>query len=472
VTIRKTNLELYNYVNENFTGKTFSEKSWNLINGKNGNNCYCGALTKFLDFRRGYAKFCSVKCLSNSEDVRSKKESTIQKKYGKTHFSKTDEYRKKFQQTCLTKYGVVNPGQIPDLKKSRARKKQLTFYHSVLDQIKDSVTPLFTFEDYTQLRDKELSWQCVKCNLNFTSDLLNKLPSCPICFPKGNYGGPSKVEKDLVSAIREFYQGTIIENSRKIISPKELDIYFPEHRFAIEMNGIYWHNANLLEKNYHQEKFQICEKSQITLMMITDYEWNKNRDLILKMVKHRLGLSKGKIHARKCIVKEISANQVRGFYDVNHIHGFCPASKHYGLYLADTLVAALSCSKSRFRKHEHSEIEIIRFAVGDCVIPGAFGKLFSYVCNAFPYSSFVSYADLRYGVGKVYLKAGFTEIKTTEPGYWYFVNGKLDHRLNWSKKRLVKLGFDESKTESEIMLQLKALKIYDCGHKLYRYERI
>ena len=46
----------------------------------------------------------------------------------------------------------------------------------------------------------------------------------------------------------------IIENDRNIISPKELDIYIPSKKLAIEFDGLYYHSELFVNKNYHLNK--------------------------------------------------------------------------------------------------------------------------------------------------------------------------------------------------------------------------
>jgi hypothetical protein len=461
VNVKKTFPELFEKVSSQGIGSTFSEKSWNWIYTKP--NCYCGASTKYLNFRDGYRKYCSVKCMVNSPEEINKRKITNEKKYGVDHYSKTAEYKEKFVNTCLNKFGVSNPGQREDNKNIRSRKKQFTFFSKVLEQVKDEYSPKFTFDQYTHLRDHALMWGCLACGKDFTSNLLDKLPKCPNCFPN-RFGGPSSVEKDILSEIAKFYQGEIIPNSRQIIKPKELDIYFPKEKFAIEVNGVYWHRTEKVGKTYHFDKVQACTEQGITLFMITDYEWGNNRDLIIRMIKHRLGMQKNKILARKCTVKQIEVAAAKEFLLKNHLHGFGNSSNHLGLFNADKLVAVCSYStKNRFKKN-NKNIEIIRFALDEVVIAGALGKFIKKINELHPETDIETYADLRYGTGAVYLKNNFKQTHISQPGYWYFHEKKLQHRLNWTKKKLVKLGHDPELTESQIMSLLGAVQIYDSGH--------
>lgn len=466
--IKKNNKKLFDTINS-CTGATFSEKSWiwlnTVVNHGERPSCYCGKSTKYLDFRRGYMTYCSTKCLSNSERVKNSRAATTLAKYNQEHYSRTDEYRSKFKHTMLSKYGVENPGQIHALTERRARNKQLTFFNTVLSKTHETLTPLFTFDDYTHLRDKNLSWQCNKCHAIFKSNLLNKLPVCLDCNPKQCFGGKSDLEKEIVEQIKKIYNGKILENVRTIISPKELDIYFPDKKFAIEINGIYWHSEDKVGRNYHREKYTECRDRDIQLLMITDYEWHVKKDLIINMIKHRLGIQDKTIYARQCSVKTISSQLSRDFLNKYHMNGFTGGSIHYGLYYLDELCAVCTVS-SRNRLHKKdSGVEIVRLAYANANVVGAFGKFLKQIKRTFPDRDIISYVDLRYGSGTVYEKTGFKLKHITDPGYWYYINGKLDHRLNWTKKKLVNQGLDPTMTESEIMLSLNAVKIYDCGHK-------
>ena len=454
-------------------GKTFAERAWLFVSDLAAVPlcCVCNTNTvPFRDISRGYAKYCSTKCLANSTEVLEKKKITCMEKYGVAHHSKTSEYKEKFKSTCLTRYGVSNPGQIDNKKVTRARSKQLTFFKAVIEQAQSFSCPLFTFDQYTHVRDHNLQWQCAGCKQPFTSNLLDKLPKCPVCYPIGNIGGQSKIEKDVLGEIRKFYTGEIIENSREIISPKELDLYFPELKFAIEINGLYWHSDLHVEKNYHYEKYVACTSAGIKLLMITDEEWQNKRSVVISMIRHRLHQLTTKVHARQCTVSPITVQQSREFLACNHLHGFSPASVHLGLFFNQQLVSVLTLSKQNRFDRKNQSFEIIRFALS-CSVTGAMGKFIKYIQREYhDCQRIITYADLRYGPGQVYLLNGFKFVKNSKPGYWYFINNQLYHRLSWTKKRLVDLGYPASKTEFEIMDDLKALRIYDCGHACYQLE--
>ena len=110
----------------------------------------CGKNVNFISFNMGYHKFCSSKCLSNSEYRRNKiKETNLKKygvenpfqsesikdkiketnlkKYGVENYSQTQEFQKKFKQTCLEKYGVDNPNKSQEIR-NKTKQRYLERY--------------------------------------------------------------------------------------------------------------------------------------------------------------------------------------------------------------------------------------------------------------------------------------------------------------------------------------------------------
>jgi hypothetical protein len=45
----------------------------------------------------------------------------------------------------------------------------------------------------------------------------------------------------LYEAIKALYSGPIIVNDRKVIKPKEIDIYLPDLKLGFEYQGEHWH---------------------------------------------------------------------------------------------------------------------------------------------------------------------------------------------------------------------------------------
>jgi hypothetical protein len=85
----------------------------------------------------------------------------------------------------------------------------------------------------------------------------------------------------------------------------------------------------------------------------------------------------------------------------------------------------------------------------------------------------LSFVDRRWFTGASYVKAGFTEVSRTAPGYWYFLGKSRFSRFAYAKHRLPKLleNFDPSASEVKNMLNHGYGVIHDCGQIKFLLER-
>lgn len=313
------------------------------------------------------------------------------------------------------------------------------------------------------------TFRCLQCGQQF--DALShwgcKVVYCPQCDVSPMR---SNMENDVVSIIKEIEPTIDIElNNRKIIKPKEIDIYLPKYNLGIEVNGMYWHSDKFKSENYHQDKVKAAMSSGMKLLTIYDYDLSKNKDVIVSMIKNSMNKSSFNVYARKCEIKEVPKVEERNFLNTYHIQGFVGSNICYGLYYNCELVSLMSFGKPRFNKS--FEYEIIRFCSKGNVV-GAAGKLLKHFERTIKPKSLMTYADLRYGYGKTYEKIGFEYKYITKPGYFY-VNGKGDvvTRYQAQKHKLLKkypeYQNETNITEYDIMGSEGYLKIYDCGNAVY-----
>jgi hypothetical protein len=284
---------------------------------------------------------------------------------------------------------------------------------------------------------------------------------CPSCGSLFNYS-----EKEL----KEFIINLgidIIENTKKIINPLELDIFMPSHNLAIEYNGLYWHSDLYKDKNYHLNKTELCEAKGIQLIHIFEDEWLFKKDIVKSRLKNILGLIDNKIYARKTVIREVSSKDSKDFLNTNHIQGYINSSIKLGLYYNDELVSLMvfgNLRKSLGSKSVDGVYELLRFCnkLNTSVIGGA-DKLLQYFIKTHKPKEIISYADRRWSRGNMYEKLLFTKTHTSKPNYFYVVNDKRENRFNYRKDVLVKEGYDKNKTEYEIMKDRGINRIYDCG---------
>lgn len=263
--------------------------------------------------------------------------------------------------------------------------------------------------------------------------------------------------------------------SMKFNKKFELDCYVEEQSFGLEYCGEYWHSFNKSDnKSYHNNKFIYFKNINIKTMMIFESEWNNKRSIIESMIRYRLkSVDIRSIAARKCIIKKISNYEAKIFHNLNHIAGGINSSINIGLFYNNELVSVLSIMKSRYDKKYEYEISRFSTIINTNVI-GGFSKAFKFFIKNYNVKSCLTYADLRFGEGKVYEQNGFNFIKQTRPNYYYYKPsiGKLESRIKFQKNKLKKMpNFDNTKTEYEIMKENGYYKIYDCGNYKYGWER-
>ena len=278
----------------------------------------------------------------------------------------------------------------------------------------------------------------------------------------GNY---SKIEEEICE-ILESHNINYRKHVRNIIYPKELDIYIPERKVAIEVNGSYWHSTLHVDKYYHQNKTLDCIKNNIRLIHIFEHEWNNNeklKELIISAVDNNYKL---KLRANKLQIKNISDRDTEEFINKYHIQGYISSKINLGLIYNNEIVAVMTFGNPRFDKNY--EYEILRFCVKPCYqIYGATSKLIKAFINKYNPVSIITYSDASKFTGNAYIKSGFKlNGKLTEPSY-VWVNSQLNvlSRYQTQKHILVKnnLGNIEQ-TEDDIMSNLGYYKVYNSGN--------
>jgi hypothetical protein len=286
---------------------------------------------------------------------------------------------------------------------------------------------------------------------------------CPKCGDKYN------INEGEVKNFIEKVGIKLEKNIKNIISPFELDIYIPDKKIAIEYNGLYWHSELYKSDNYHLNKTELCEKQGIQLIHIFEDEWLYKREIVESRLKNILGLTKERVFARKCEIKEVNNKESREFLNKNHIQGNVGSSLKIGLYYNNELVSIMTFGDLRRlmgKNKENDSYELLRFCNKlDTTVIGGANKLLKYFIKTHKPKEIISYADRRWSQGNLYEKLDFTFIHNSKPNYYYIMKDKREYRFKYRKDVLVREGYDKDKTERQIMKERGINRIYDCGNK-------
>ena len=471
---------------------TLAERKYCIINGISSIPlCACGKATKYTRKNQQYGRYCSKLCGTvNASNIR--------------------------KETCLSLYGVQNPMHVPAFKqKARDSYQKLNQDHikekraetnlelfgvdnyfktaHILEYIKSEDAKLilrnstnkkrmtntlrYNRIDYNQthitpenlLRLNDSAWL-------YEQHITKKRPASIIANQLGVH--PSTVGCKLkefnipiVSYYRSSYESEIQSllerlgvdanyNIRNIIHG-ELDVFIPSERLAIEFCGLYWHSDAKKSNDYHYQKYLKCKAKNIKLLTIFEDEWITKKHIVSKTIAHILHKNiDRKVYARNTIIKEIDKKTARDFLNEHHIQGAGNGSIIFGLFHEDLLVAAMVMWRQL-------DSWILNRYATDCTVVGGFTKLLNHFEKKYNYPKIITFADLRWSAGALYLNNGFELVKQLKPDYAYTKGRQIDryHKFLYRRSLLKnKLPlYDSLLSESVNMKNNGFYKIWDCG---------
>ena len=378
-------------------------------------------------------------------------------KYGKKNIFETDQCKNKIKETCKKNYGVDYYLQSTEAR-DKLKQQQFNIAKDVLIKKLENYSN-FTLQD-TSIRPKDnnghyyfakVNCICKKCGNSYTTNI-RRAQRCNICYPEDWLNGTSKTEKAIVEYIKSIYNGDIIENSKSIIPPKELDIFLPELNIAIEYDGDYWHGCNDItffkeDLKRAGEKQELCEQKGIRLITIKECDYLDRPDIFNKFIADTI-LPRKRIFARQCKIELIDKNTAENFCKSYHVNGYRNGSIRYGLYYNTDLVCV-----AVFGKHPKYDWECIRlcYKTGISIIGGwekiqkHFGK------------RFLHFVNLQYFPGK----------NVTGIGFRYKKDDIILSRRTLQKNEQLKKyceNYDPNKSDIENCINNGFTIIFDCGN--------
>ena len=468
--VKNTNLEKYGFISSAMNSSV-KEKAKNTLLEKYGTDNIMNVPEIRSKIDATNLERYGTTCVFKNPEIKAKIDATNLERYGNTCTLQNKEIRAKANKTLSEKYGKSWMKVFNDM---QSKTKLDKTYAEILERNKiESVTFL---EDREHFYGKyslfyKYKWQCKECGEIFESAFVNssQFPLCPKCHPK--LINSSKMEKFLVDFIKMIYKGEILENTRSIIPPLELDIYIPELKLAIEFNGDCWHSEEVGKTStYHLKKTKLCEEKGIHLVHVFEHDYVTKQVQILNRIQSLFLTNTTRVFARKCIVREIDSKITSEFVDQYHLQGNCSSSYNLGLFYNNELVSVMTFGKPRFNKKY--EWELLRFCSSKPIV-GAAGKLLKYFINQKSPKSLISYANRCWSskLSNVYEKIGFKLVGESDPGYVWVKNGLAISRIKTQKHKLKDLlgedNFNENLSEAENMKLNGFMKIYDCGNLVY-----
>ena len=410
--------------------------------------------------------------VGNMEEVRSE----FKKQYGVSNPFELSEIKERGKESMLKNYGVEHALQSEEIKQ-RMREERFTKtgkYWSNQENISsESLDILMNENSLAELIDNYSVIEVSKM-LDIKYDLVLKYCARhSIVLPMSSY------EVAILSFLKEIGIKNIICNDRKLISPKEIDFILQDEKICIEFCGLYYHSEygmNNVGSRYHVNKLEKVLEKGYRLITIFEDEWAKKSDIVKSRLKNILGKTEKTIGARKLEIKTISNNEAQDFYDRHHIQGSSNIGfANYGAYYDGKLVSAMSFCKPRIALgRKNGAPELLRFATDGGNYPGISSRFLKRFISEYDPLEIISYADRRWSEGHLYETIGFKLDGCSAPSYSYFKRGTLERefRFKYQKKNIKNLVENgDTKTEIEIMLELKYNRIWDCGTLRYIWRK-
>lgn len=309
-----------------------------LKQNENEGICECGKETKFKGLIRGYNKYCSTKCSNNSPERKEK----FRRSYLKNDMDKVKEKRmktfeennsfKSIQENNKNTFGVNNCLEVNEIKLKAKKTKRSNFLIYLDKELNDK--NLILKDEYTGPHNY-LKFECSLCHIEFTTkwNYIQQGKRCPGCFPEGF--PRSQYEDELINFLSD-HKIIVEKNIKSIIHPKELDIFLPEHKIAIEINGLYWHSK--LDEMYHFDKFKECLEKEIHLIQIFDDEWIHKKDVVKNFIKNKVL----KPNEKDVCIKSINRCEANHFLFENSLEGMVEYfDLSFGMFDGTDLVSVL-----------------------------------------------------------------------------------------------------------------------------------
>ncbi len=404
----------------------------------------------------------------------------IKKKGTEAFKLNVEQYKVNYKETSMQRYNTSHPWQNKEIRnkcqakwKEQNNNKLLIKINNLLKNHRDKFismdfdTRMVKMKCSNEKHEYESTYFMLR-RRNIKNSCL-----CTICNPIDLK--ISGMEIELKQFIENNYKDEIIHNDKTILKPKHLDIYLPKLNLGIEFNGLYWHGQHNEDNFYHLNKYKGCLDKGIRLFMIWEDEWIDKGIIIDSILSDLLKLNnKELINITNCIIKEVSNEDSIDFLEDNHIEGPINAGIRLGLYYEEELVSLMCLMKVKGPKAKDDSYQLSRFCNRiDLRIVDAEFLLFNYFLSNCNVSSIISKIDRSKYVGELEEKLGFVLRNEIDLDYWWcFDKLKRENKTNWTKPKLVKLGYSVDKTADQILEEdLNGYKIWNCGYKIFEYRK-
>lgn len=294
---------------------------------------------------------------------------------------------------------------------------------------------------------------------------LQRGTGCPHCS-----SATSKGEGAIYKLVCEMIGSEKVKHrDRKTIHPYEIDILIPSKNFAIEYDGLFWHNEERCGCEKLLDKTIKSDLKGVKLIHIFEDEWLSSPESVIDYITRTLTPEKiQEVDVTQCTVKNVNEIEAREFLQKNSTSQFIDGTTFYGCYLNEEVVAITvfkQTTATTWVVTLYEEKNGINIRNGfDTIFKIFFKELNPVEVEGFLDRRWYSIKEKNY-----FDNAGFEYIETTYPDYYY-----VDIRKS-AKKRILKNILEKREHDKQYdelfingNLNTKRVKrIRDCGYIKY-----
>lgn len=238
----------------------------------------CGGYVEFTGRKsRPFRNYCSFKC-SRCEQTMNKMKCTSLERYGGIGYS-SKIIKEKCEDTTITKYGQNYRSEVQQVKARITKRDKYgdpnfnnrpaairhTDYKKISEKSKATCIERYGVDNYAKTEDG-------KCR-SHTKEAIIKAQETRA---KNGTLRRSRIEASLSNYIKENYNFLVEDNKRVYLDGLEIDIYLPELKLGIEVNGDYFHKNPRLYKDPNE----LANLPRLDKSILVSDIWKRDADKI------------------------------------------------------------------------------------------------------------------------------------------------------------------------------------------------
>lgn len=303
---------------------------------------------------------------------------------------------------------------------------------------------------------------CSSCRQKYQDDIDCTLTTCQRCSQDNNR---SSLEDKLFSIVK-IMRPTAQNNVKHLLGDeKEIDIYIPELKLAIEFNGLIWHSEinSLLtgkDKKRDYNKFMLCKKKQLSHILLYEDEFLYKYEQVLNFLEYHLEMHKP-IADIDIYAKRIKGDTGRNFYNQHAMYPVGAKAQFIGVYRkhAHQLLGVVAVTKHQ------EKLEINGYAwLPEKNIKNSWYRCRQIIDLEFRPKKIAFVSDNRLNQEDFAYAMNLRPIANANPNFWYF---KYPEGIRLHPSVVKSKIKDTELTEWEKLLIEGYNRIWDCGARIW-----